>query len=549
MVYVAGWVQPPKYKKGLDPLGVQQPCIAVYATLLPGITNVTDRIAYYGFGPWFTWSYAQRHHEAKVSEFIEMLRRAEVLLTLIGVRHALVASDDFPDQHDGALVGVNTLRNVVSQAGARKAIRLSEYATLDDVDVRYFKNRRGGLGQYYLGVLRDEYQLLGEHKNRVIDFTIERGKPMAEAVAVGVNSDKFFRCLEADSVSIGDLDSLSGFCPCQLRTKKRQAERELLLDAVLGRRPELSANPEARRRSIELIVDFLKAADGCESQYAAEDEFLVACYARVLPNGKRWTLTGPQSSTADLWVFYLRGELLSLAMQRLFREALLAIEKHSPELPTIETAGQWCASTQPFVDIVRAKPKTYDEVFAGVRSGLPNLHNVLDKHHEISLWEQVVDSSRQPQSAIDAAIRLILILVARTDANSHTIERSLGNNRIRLEHYPINIDSVVVRSRTRWPGMTKIDWIADTLSWILGTHRQVALRKLSQSGDDTRRLRMGDVGLYVDGDVIEVARTVPRLKQALRFLHDLGLTRTAQAGRLPLPTPEAVAILQESHAG
>jgi len=35
----------------------------------------------------------------------------------------------------------------------------------------------------------------------------------------------------------------------------------------------------------------------------------------------------------------------------------------------------------------------------------------------------------------------------------------------------------------------------------------------------------------VDGAVIEVARTVPRLKQALRFLHDLGLTRTAQEGR------------------
>ena len=69
---------------------------------------------------------------------------------------------------------------------------------MDDVDVRNFKNRRGGLGQYYLGVLRDEYQPLGEHKNRVIDFTIERGKPMAEAVAAGVNSDKFFRCLEHD---------------------------------------------------------------------------------------------------------------------------------------------------------------------------------------------------------------------------------------------------------------------------------------------------------------------------------------------------------------
>src|SRR5262249_32662373 len=156
---------------------------------------------------------------------IEMLRRAEVLLALIGARHALKASDGFPDQHDGRLVGIDTLRSVVSEGGVKKVIRLSYYATLDDVQQRYFKNRRGGVGQYYLGVLRDEYRLLGEHKNKVIDFTIERGKPMAEAVAVGVDSERFFRTLEADKVSLADLDSLSCFCSCQLRTKTREAER------------------------------------------------------------------------------------------------------------------------------------------------------------------------------------------------------------------------------------------------------------------------------------------------------------------------------------
>jgi hypothetical protein len=78
-----GWVQQPKYKKGLDPLGVQQPCIAVYSSLLPGLTNVTDRVIYYGFGPWFSWSFAKRYPQAKPKEFVEMLRCAEVLLALI----------------------------------------------------------------------------------------------------------------------------------------------------------------------------------------------------------------------------------------------------------------------------------------------------------------------------------------------------------------------------------------------------------------------------------------------------------------------------------
>ena len=97
---------------------------------------------------------------------------------------------------------------------------------------------------------RDEYKLLGDHKNGVIDFTIERGQPLAEAVARGVDSDQFFRTLEADRVSMEELDRLSCFCSCQLRTQRRQSERALLLSTVLGLQPDLSENAEARRRTL-----------------------------------------------------------------------------------------------------------------------------------------------------------------------------------------------------------------------------------------------------------------------------------------------------------
>src|ERR1043166_8400706 len=387
MALVTGWVQRPKYKKGLDPLGVQQPCIAVYSALLPGITNVTDRIIYFGFGPWFVWSYAQRYTKTTASNFIDMLRRAEVLLTLIGVRHAIVSDDGLPDQHDGALVGVDTLRKVVVNARANAVIQLSQYATLDDVDERYFKNRRGGLGQYYLGPSRDEYQLLGERAGRVIDFTIERGQPMAQSVAAGVDSEKFFQCLEEDRASIRDLDSLSAFCPCQLRTKGRTSERTLLLDTVVGLQTGLSRNAETRRRSLELLIDFLKTSDGCEAPDGAEDTFLVGCYARVLPSGKRWSPPACLAGAADVWAFYLRGELLSLAMQRLFREALLTIDSHDPKVLTVEAAGRWCASMDPFRKVIQAKGTTYNGLLASTRLGLPQLGNVEHKCHEIALWE------------------------------------------------------------------------------------------------------------------------------------------------------------------
>jgi hypothetical protein len=123
-----GWVQPRKYKKELDPLGVQQPCISVYSELLPGITNVTDRIAYFSFGPWFSWAFSNQYPSGTASQFVEMLRRPEVLLTLVGIRHGLAADDGHFQEHGGSLVDVSTLRKVVEQTLGNRSLTLSEYS-------------------------------------------------------------------------------------------------------------------------------------------------------------------------------------------------------------------------------------------------------------------------------------------------------------------------------------------------------------------------------------------------------------------------------------
>jgi len=44
---------------GLDQLGVQMISITLYGELLPGLTNVTDRVRYYSFYPWVLHKYAK----------------------------------------------------------------------------------------------------------------------------------------------------------------------------------------------------------------------------------------------------------------------------------------------------------------------------------------------------------------------------------------------------------------------------------------------------------------------------------------------------------
>jgi hypothetical protein len=543
--FAVGWVQPPKYKKGLDPLGVQQPCISIYSELLPGLTNVTDRVIYYSFGPWFAWAFAKRHPQGKAAQFVEMLRRAEVLLTLIGSRHGLALNDGHFEEHGGSLVGVNTLRKVVEQTPKNRAIKLSDYALIDESPQRYFKNRRGGLGQYYLGALREEYHLLDDAKGGVIDFTIERGHPMAEAFDSGVDRDHFFKCIESDHVSAQSLDSLAIFCPCQLRSTSRATERALLCDTVLGDKPELSENSNARRYSLALIVDFLNSANGCEGSFISTDEFLTSCYSRVLPGKHLWSPPPTLLPTANLWSFYVRNEMLSIAMQRLFQEALEAIEAETPPLQSLEAAALWLASYNPFKEAIRTlRLKTFSNFIAELKGKLPALDDISNRNHEIALWDSSLEDTKSPSDGIVAAIKLIVTLLARPGALADDFEKATGSNALRMNYYPINIQSVSLRARNSWSPMSLEEWLADLLSWIMSTHRQVAFRKLAASGDDTRRLKMGDNGLYFDGDVIDVARTQPRLSQAFRFLHDLGLIARAKEERLPLPTTDGRLFLR-----
>jgi hypothetical protein len=494
-----------------------------------GHYNVTDRVAYFSFGPWFAWAFANRHPKGTAAQFVEMLRRAEVLLTLIGARHGLETDADHFEEHGGSLVGVNTLRKIVEQAPDNHAIKPSDYALLEDSDLRYFKNRRGGLGQYYLGSLRDEYYLLDDRKAGVIDFTFERGRPMAEAFDIGVDQDAFFKCIEQDHVTVRGLDKLLMFCPCQLRSKDRSAERALLSTTVLGDSSELSENASARRHSLALIVEFLNSANSCEAAFIPADEFLTSCYSLILPDGRPWLLPAPLVPTAKLWSFYVRNEMLSIAMQRLFREALGIIERETPRLRTVEEAAVWCASREPFDQALKQ---------------LKFIADVNSERHEVSLWDKALGDSDAVCDRLVAAIRLAATLVVRPGALPDNFERATGATALRLNHYPINIESFSARARDSWPRMSLAEWLSDTLCWTMSTHRQVALRKLAQSGDDTRRLRMGDDGLYFEGDLIDVVRTQPRLVQAFRFLRDLGLVARAKDNRMPLPTSEGRSFLR-----
>jgi hypothetical protein len=66
-------------KNGLDLLGMQNTSVALYQRLLPGISNVTLRVRYYGLYAWLSWVYANRIGDTNP--------KAEALYALTAQRH------------------------------------------------------------------------------------------------------------------------------------------------------------------------------------------------------------------------------------------------------------------------------------------------------------------------------------------------------------------------------------------------------------------------------------------------------------------------------
>lgn len=73
-------------KNGLDPLGMQNSSVNLFQTFLPGISNVTLRMRYYGLCAWLCRSYAQADGSDDPERWKRFVRRAEALYALIACR-------------------------------------------------------------------------------------------------------------------------------------------------------------------------------------------------------------------------------------------------------------------------------------------------------------------------------------------------------------------------------------------------------------------------------------------------------------------------------
>lgn len=536
MTIETGWVKPPQESSGLDHLGVQAPCIQIYGDLLPGITNVTDRARYYSFFPWLLNEFEKRGWRSP-EEIQTMLRRAECLLTLVGLRHALLCDDD-GDDHRAAMVGNDALGGAITRWEQGDVVRLSEYALTDDHPNRYFANRYGALGQYYFGTLYG-LSLLDGQSAANLRIPKETGQVLAQIVAKSVPGDPFIQALADDEIDSATLDALQPFCSCQL---KHSTEECQMLIAILQQGwpalcPDESPTADemrssaSRAKSLSYLCRLADIAAQADRQLDMH-EFRSMIYTRADASGAPIELPPSFEEIAHHWQVYQRNELLSVGMQGLFYVTLRAGELSDRSFHTTTALSEWFWVQDWVAEVAGFKPgETINMWMEQSASQLPALAQWLEPQHEMQCAQRVSRGSvaqsqtTDEQENLASVLRdslLILSALFERPENATAYGDYVFPERY-LDSYPVNLSSMIGLRQSEWQnssvadGMTR--FVCDN---CLDAHLRVAMRKLRQQGKNTFRFEPSEIGLVIKS-LPKAANTTPRFKQAVRILLDVGL--------------------------
>jgi hypothetical protein len=522
-----GWVKPPTLSGGLDHIGIQQIPVRIFSTLLPGITVVTDRVANYSFYPWVAWVYHD-HREAIGLDFVHFLRRAECLNTLIAERHTLVTRDD-ERMHVTGLVGRNSLSALV-QPGEARPIQFDALAALrSENDGSYFQNKLGGLGQYYLGPLRDLGIL--QRTGDSVEVAEDIGLPLAKAFDQRVERDPFLATIRRGYASDAELDSLAGFCPCQLSTNL--VERELLLDLFLARQGEHPPGDFLRRETLLLLLELARQRPE-EATAALDEAFKAACLTGSTDSGEAWKFPASSTAVVNAWASYERNDLLSMAVLGIFWVSLTLLKENQGFAANSGEVGAWVtARARTALGVVASIPIA--EAIQNALNELPERAAWLDERHELQMANNVRMAAKDGSTddCLRASVSVLLALAARHLSKHPYVEAGLPADY--LGNYPLNLRAFAIAIEGAWSDLTVSDWVGEVaVSWGIEAHLRVALRKLHHQRKDTFLVRVTDDGLEMP---LEKTLPIPgftasRLNRAVQFAVDLGLAtwEVAQGG-------------------
>ena len=517
---------------GLDHLGLQIVSITIYGDLLPGLTNVTDRIRYYSFFPWVLHRYARDVKSTSLQKWQEHLRRAEFLLALVGKVH-----HEEDSEGGEAIVGADQATKTLAQMreSPGKCWQLSQWTALAQAgkEGSYFKNKNGGYGQYYRGTLSDLRLIAVNDQALGITLDPDAGVEIAEICDEELGRQEFWQAVLDDEISLELVEELGEFlCPCALTSFDEECR--FLTELMFGPDKGKGGETHQRARNLRLLLAMLDQFQGTR---APASEFRQLAYYGHSASGRKFEPPTGLEGDLQKWMIYQAGEYVHYSLEQAFLASLSILktaeaqEARLEDLPRRLATESLAASSATLGVGEDAHPwaeRLLSDLIEEARAG----QAPLEVWSEDPWAESKLVPSAEKHGPLDVLARafactLSVLARNRAPANPFSGFESLDSSFLR--RYSMNYASIrdfVLKRGDR----NAVEVYAEILSnWVIGQHIRVAMRKLRHQTQATFKVATEE-GQYVWIEDFVPTYTNPRLKHAFRFLRDLGLCSGASAG-------------------
>lgn len=494
------WTESRK-KNGLDPLGMQNSSVALYQTLLPGVSNVTLRMRYYGFYAWLCCIYAKRVGDTDPEEWKRFIRRAEALYALIAHRHG----------GEGGVAGIDWAQRVLDTSDDTALIDFAAAAEPGSEDF-YLKQAWGAYGAAYRSQLF-EIKIFDPSDDHELPLPSEMGERLANAFeeSVGKAAPLFYDIIQRGNVTLVELSGLAPLAPSEIGFTS--TERDLYQDILLKPTDDQDSDARSRRHTV-LLVLHIAALLGRDPK---PDEVRWILYAGCGQNGAPLTLGSPElEAQRQLWWSYQANDLCHVALETLLKFGLDTLGEH-PSGITLSRLIPLCVSR--IVAAGRRTPDTWGDFLGALQ---PPVNAYASEDSEWSLADDIMkragrtDARLCPPETAWMAIKLLAILHRRVRDEGRDIASVFGG---------FNADGFhSLLTETRYLDRHLDLPFPDILSRlieerVIQRHLWVALQKF-RAGDYTFLIERDEGKLRLrekDGPVF----TNPRLGPAITFLRDI----------------------------
>src|SRR6202035_3427831 len=188
------WTKPGQWSLGRDPLGMQATSVRMYRTLVPGLTNVTNRLRYYSYYCWVVALWARVRHTDDVLKWNLFIRRAEALYAL---------ACESVESNTNGLAGSEWARKHWAEFQGT-GINLVPHTNRPGEKGQYLMAKRGNFGQLYVASML-EVQLLGNSAR--VPIVAKGGQDLASAFAVALGEQVAQQL--ATAVDTGELSKVA----------------------------------------------------------------------------------------------------------------------------------------------------------------------------------------------------------------------------------------------------------------------------------------------------------------------------------------------------